>query len=60
MSEINIRPATAADLDIIVDFSARLADESEGVELDRETLSAGVRSALEDSSKARYFLAEVA
>ena len=60
MSEINIRPATAADLDIIVDFSSRLADESEGLELDRETLAGGVRSALEDSSKARYFLAEAA
>ncbi|MCH2364907.1 MAG: GNAT family N-acetyltransferase [Planctomycetes bacterium] len=60
MSEINIRPATAADLDIIVDFSSRLADESEGLELDREPLAAGVLSAVEDSSKARYFLAEAA
>ena len=60
MSEINIRPATAADLDIIVDFSSRLADESEGLELDRETLAGGVRSALEDSSMARDFLAEAA
>lgn len=60
MSEISIRPATFDDLDIIVDFSARLAAESEGLELDREVLAAGVRSALEDSSRARYFLAEVA
>ena len=60
MSEINIRPATAEDLEIIVDFSARLAAESEGIELERELLAAGVRSALEDSSKARYFIAEVA
>ena len=60
MSEINIRPATTDDLEIIVDFSARLAAESEGLELDRETLTGGVRSALEDTSKVRYFLAEVA
>ena len=60
MSEINIRAATAEDLEIIVDFSARLAAESEGIELERELLAAGVRSALEDSSKARYFIAEVA
>ena len=53
MSEINIRPATAEDLEIIVDFSARLAAESEGIELERELLEAGVRSALVDSSKAR-------
>ena len=60
MTEISIRPAAAGDLDTIVDFSARLAAESEGIELDREVLAAGVRSALEDSSKARYFLAEAA
>ena len=59
MSDISIRSATPDDLDIIIDFSARLADESEGIELDREVVSSGVRSALEDSSKARYFLAEV-
>ncbi|MEE3053960.1 MAG: GNAT family N-acetyltransferase [Planctomycetota bacterium] len=59
MSEISIRPAAFDDLDTIVDFSARLASESEGVELDREVLSAGIRSALEDALKARYFLAEV-
>ena len=59
MSEISIRPAAFDDLDTIVDFSARLASESKGVELDREVLSAGIRSALEDALKARYFLAEV-
>ena len=59
MSEISIRPAALDDLDTIVDFSARLAVESEGVELDREVLSDGIRSALEDALKARYFLAEV-
>jgi len=60
MSEINIRPAASDDLEIIVDFSARLAAESEGIELDRDILTSGVNSALEDSSKARYFLAEAA
>ena len=59
MSEIGIREATIDDLDIIVDFSARLAAESENIELDREVLSGGVSSALQDVSKARYFLAEV-
>ena len=60
MSEISIRPATPDDLDIIIDFSARLAAESEGLDLDREVLAAGIGSALEDSSKAQYFLAETA
>ena len=58
MSEIRIRPATLDDVDVIIDFSTRLASESEGVELDREVLSRGVSAALEDPSKARYFLAE--
>ena len=60
MSEISIRPATPDDLGIIIDFSARLAAESEGIDLDREVLAAGIGSALEDSSRARYFLAETA
>ena len=60
MSEISIRSATLDDLGIIIDFSARLAAESEGIDLDREVLAAGIGSALEDSSRARYFLAETA
>ncbi len=60
MSEISIRPATPDDLGIIIDFSARLAAESEELDLDREVLAAGIGSALEDSSKAQYFLAETA
>ena len=60
MSEISIRPATLDDLGTIIDFSARLAVESEGIDLDREVLAAGIGSALEDSSRARYFLAETA
>ena len=60
MSEISIRPATLDDLGTIIDFSARLAAESEGIDLDREGLAAGIGSALEDSSRARYFLAETA
>ena len=60
MSEISIRPATLDDLGTIIDFSDRLAAESEGIDLDREVLAAGIGSALEDSSRARYFLAETA
>ena len=60
MSELSIRPATLDDLGTIIDFSARLAVESEGIDLDREVLAAGIGSALEDSSRARYFLAETA
>ena len=53
MSEISIRPAAFDDLDTIVDFSARLASESEGVELDREALAKLHRSYLNCGLKNR-------
>ena len=56
---IRIRPATPQDLDKVVEFNLSLASETEGKALDRETLCTGVEVALSDSSRARYFLAEV-
>ena len=57
MSDFAVRSATAADLDTIVDFNARLAEESEGISLDRETLREGVRALLEDSARGSYYVA---
>jgi ribosomal protein S18 acetylase RimI-like enzyme len=53
-----IRRATKADLDVVVDFNRRLAEESEGKMLDVAVLKAGVAQALADAQKALYFLAE--
>ena len=53
-----IRRATSSDLDVVVDFNRRLAEESEGKKLDAVLLKAGVAQALADSNKALYFLAE--
>jgi GNAT superfamily N-acetyltransferase len=53
-----IRSASAADLDVIIDFNAALAEESEGKSLDRGTLRPGVAAVLADPHKGRYFLAE--
>jgi ribosomal protein S18 acetylase RimI-like enzyme len=53
-----IRRATKADLDVVVDFNRRLAEESEGKILDAAVLKAGVTQALADPQKALYFLAE--
>jgi ribosomal protein S18 acetylase RimI-like enzyme len=54
-----IRRATLADLETIVDFNCRLAEESEGKSLDRKVLTAGVQAALADpEAKGPYFLAE--
>ncbi|MBX3443931.1 MAG: GNAT family N-acetyltransferase [Planctomyces sp.] len=57
-SEIQIRPALAGDADVIARFNALLAWETEGLRLEPETVLAGVRTALADPAKGRYFVAE--
>ena len=57
MSKLAIRKATLGDLDRIVDFNARLADESEGILLDRGTLRDGVRGLLSDPARGSYHVA---
>ncbi|HUG17634.1 MAG TPA: GNAT family N-acetyltransferase [Planctomycetaceae bacterium] len=57
MSELTLREATFADVDLITDFNCRLAEESEGKLLDRQTVCEGVKGLLCDSSRGRYFLA---
>ncbi len=57
MDEIAIRTATLDDLETIVDFNARLADESEGLALDRRTLRDGVRAVLSQAARGSYHVA---
>ena len=57
MTEITIRKATLGDLDTIVDFNVRLAEESESILLDRGTLREGVRAVLSDAARGSYYLA---
>jgi len=52
-----IRPATAADLDVIIEFNRRLAAETEDTTLDTATLRPGVGTLLDDPSRGRYFVA---
>jgi len=54
-----VRPARPADADTLTDFNLAMAHETEHLTLDRATLSAGVRAALADPLKARYFVGEV-
>lgn len=56
---MHIRPATLNDLSTIVEFNRRLALESEAITLSVDILTRGVRAALLDPAKARYFVAEV-
>lgn len=53
-----IRPATLIDLDAIVAGNLALAEESENLRLDRETLRAGVRELLDGRAPGRYWVAE--
>lgn len=58
-NQIRIRQAVSKDLERIVEFNLGLASETEGKDLDRDTLVAGVRAALGDVNRARYYMAEV-
>jgi ribosomal protein S18 acetylase RimI-like enzyme len=55
---IVIRAAGLADAAVVIEFNRLLAHESEGKELDGTLLEPGVRAALVDTHKGRYFLAE--
>jgi len=57
MTSITIRDARADDWPTIVEFNRRLARETESLTLDGPTLEAGVKAALADATKARYFVA---
>ena len=56
---MNVRPARTADREAIAAFNAAMARETEGKELDRETLRRGVERALTDASRGRYYVAEM-
>lgn len=53
-----VRPARPDDRETIVDFNARLAEESEGKILDPAVLAAGVQVALAEPDRLRYWVAE--
>lgn len=55
---LQVRPASSADLDALVDFNMCMASETEGRLLDSERVMAGVRAVLEDSTRGSYFVAE--
>lgn len=57
MSKLAIRAATLDDLETIVDFNTRLAEESEGMPLDRGTLREGVRRVLSNPARGSYYVA---
>lgn len=54
-----IRKATTDDISHIVDFQMNMALETEGLELDRDILTAGVTNVLTGERGASYYMAEI-
>lgn len=59
-SPYGIRLASAADIDVLVQFNAAMARETEAKTLDAQTLRAGVAAVLAESQRGFYLLAEQA
>ena len=54
----NVRRATVRDMDVLVEFNAAMALESEGKALDRRRLGDGVAALLDEDSRGFYLVAE--
>ena len=58
--DIKIRKAALADLRVIADFNARMAQETESLALEPARVEVGVGALLTDPAKGIYYVAEVA
>lgn len=54
-----IREALPEDFNFVVESQMAMALETEGISLDKEILESGVKAVIQDSSKARYFIAQI-
>jgi ribosomal protein S18 acetylase RimI-like enzyme len=58
MAPLLIRPAVASEAPLIADFQMRMAEESEGLSLDGDTLARGIAAVFESRANASYWVAE--
>ncbi len=56
---VQIRPSTEEDAEVIAAFQMNMALETENLVLDPQTVKQGVMHVYRDSSKGKYFVAEV-
>ncbi|QTL99666.1 GNAT family N-acetyltransferase [Iocasia frigidifontis] len=56
---MKIRRAEESDVGVITEYNCNMARETEELDLDRDIVLAGVRNAINDSSKAVYYLVEI-
>ncbi|MHC4418878.1 MAG: GNAT family N-acetyltransferase [Planctomycetota bacterium] len=55
---VEIRKGEHRDLERIVEFPVRMAEETEGFKLDREVVIEGVRGVFEEPARGTYWVAE--
>ena len=53
-----VRLADPKEIPLIVDFQMQMAEESEGMTLDRDTLTSGVTAVFNGSARAGYWMVE--
>lgn len=56
---MKVRTATIKDLETLVDFQVAMARETEGIDLQLETVEKGVKAVLNDPAKGKYYIAEI-
>lgn len=54
-----VRKANIQDHCAIVEFQLAMANETEGIELDRSVVEKGVKAVIEDENKGAYYVAEI-
>lgn len=54
-----VRKATSKDKTSIVDFQLKMASETEGIELNKPTVTKGVSAVIEDTGKGQYYVTEI-
>jgi GNAT superfamily N-acetyltransferase len=59
MTDVRYRNAAREDAEAIIEFQLAMARETEELELDRDVLVRGVAAVFHDSSKGRYYVAEI-
>ncbi len=57
--DFNIREASVDDLEILVGFQIKMANETENLILDKDIISRGILMGLKDINKAQYYVAEL-
>lgn len=56
---MQVRKATIEEIASIVDFQLKMAAETEGIELDKNTVVKGVTAVIEDENKGQYYVTEI-